>query len=285
MHFSASAWGLIALSVAAAAVYGLAFESKPPSMLRAVVKTVFLAALAGGLKLAGAPTIFVIALAAAALGDFFLAFDKPLVLPLGMVAFLIMQALYIATFLGLIPDASTDIWPRYAMAATVVAIVVAYLIWFWREARPGKNPLLALLAILGAFAIGGFPLVIAATGYVEIDGPNAYNVHPNAPLAGFVLAASIVCIWLRRDLGVIKLVGMIYAAVILQMVFTSFWLPWAGWTVMLGALSFLLSDGVLSAELFRLQPDARARRITGPVVWWTYAAAQLLIAFGVVQLT
>jgi uncharacterized membrane protein YhhN len=51
---------------------------------------------------------------------------------------------------------------------------------------------------------------------------------------------------------------------------------------MLGALSFLVSDFVLSAELFRLPPDAPQRRIAAPVVWWTYAAAQLLIVAGIV---
>ena len=51
---------------------------------------------------------------------------------------------------------------------------------------------------------------------------------------------------------------------------------------MIGALSFLTSDFVLSAELFRLAPDAPARRWTGPVVWWTYAAAQVLIITGIV---
>jgi hypothetical protein len=31
-----------------------------------------------------------------------------------------------------------------------------------------------------------------------------------------------------------------------------------------------------------LPPDAPVRRVTAPVVWWTYAAAQLLIVWGIV---
>ena len=50
--------------------------------------------------------------------------------------------------------------------------------------------------------------------------------------------------------------------------------------VMAGALLFVISDVVLAAELFTLAPDAPVRRITAPVVWWTYVAAQLLITLG-----
>jgi uncharacterized membrane protein YhhN len=53
---------------------------------------------------------------------------------------------------------------------------------------------------------------------------------------------------------------------------------------MLGAVLFLVSDFVLATELFRLPPDAPVRRITAPVVWWTYAAAQVLIVWGVIRL-
>jgi uncharacterized membrane protein YhhN len=61
------------------------------------------------------------------------------------------------------------------------------------------------------------------------------------------------------------------------------WLPWAGLPAMLGVIFFLVSDGVLSVELFRMAPDAPARRITAPIVWWTYAAAQALIVWGIVR--
>jgi uncharacterized membrane protein YhhN len=62
------------------------------------------------------------------------------------------------------------------------------------------------------------------------------------------------------------------------------WLPWAGWPAMIGALLFLTSDFALAAELFRLSPNAPVRRITAPVVWWTYVAAQALIVWGVINL-
>jgi MYXO-CTERM domain-containing protein len=100
------------------------------------------------------------------------------------------------------------------------------------------------------------------------------------PLA--LLAVAVALGWLRRDMGAIKLGGMAYGGAITIMALQAMWLPWIGWPAMLGALSFITSDFVLSAELFRLDSDSPARRITVPVVWWTYVAAQLLIVTGIV---
>jgi uncharacterized membrane protein YhhN len=76
---------------------------------------------------------------------------------------------------------------------------------------------------------------------------------------------------------------MIYAGTISAMAIAAMWLPWVGWPAMIGAVSFLVSDLVLAAELFRLPPDTPARRWTAPIVWWTYAAAQALIICGVIN--
>ena len=75
-----------------------------------------------------------------------------------------------------------------------------------------------------------------------------------------------------------------YAIAITAMGVMAMWLPWIGWPASLGALLFLTSDFVLAAELFRLPADAPARRFTAPVVWWTYATAQVLIVWGVINL-
>ena len=58
-------------------------------------------------------------------------------------------------------------------------------------------------------------------------------------------------------------------------------MPWDGWPAMLGAILFVVSDFVLATELFRLPEDAPVRRITAPVVWWTYVGAQALIVTGI----
>jgi len=218
MEFGPAFWILAGLGVACAAAYGLNFLDKPPSLLRALVKTAFLGFVTAAFVVAGARTELILALALCAAGDFFLAFDKKWILPFGILAFLLAQLLYTLIFFALwmlAPDGS-PLWPRYLMMGLIVLTTLGFLIWMGPK--------------LGWMALGVVPYAIAST--------------------------AMACM--------------------------AMWLPWAGWPAMLGALSFVVSDFVLSAELFRLTPDAPQRRITAPVVWWTYAAAQLLIVTGVV---
>ena len=72
-----------------------------------------------------------------------------------------------------------------------------------------------------------------------------------------------------------------YAIAITAMAAMAMWMPWDGWPAMLGAILFVVSDFVLATELFRLPEDAPVRRITAPVVWWTYVGAQALIVTGI----
>jgi uncharacterized membrane protein YhhN len=217
LTFGPTSWALAGLGAVAALAYGLWFLDKPPSWPRALLKTVPLAALAGAFCLAGAHPLLVLALAASAAGDFLLAFDKPWILPLGILSFLAAQMLYILIFLGLAIGGGDGAWPmlRFGAMAIIVIITIAFLIWM-------------------------------------------------APKLG----------WMA--LGVVP-----YAAAISAMACMAIQLPWSGWPAMLGAASFLVSDLVLSAELFRLPADAPARRITRPLVWWSYIAAQTLIVWGI----
>jgi uncharacterized membrane protein YhhN len=93
--------------------------------------------------------------------------------------------------------------------------------------------------------------------------------------------ALVYFVWLWPKLGLMALGVGPYTLAICAMAFAACWLPWQAWPAMLGALLFVISDGVLAAELFRLAPGAPERAVTGPVVWWTYAAAQGLIVWGV----
>ncbi|HVK81758.1 MAG TPA: lysoplasmalogenase, partial [Verrucomicrobiae bacterium] len=192
----------------------------PRTWPRAVVKTLFMAAFAGALILAGAPTPLILAVIASAFGDFFLAFDKKWLLPFGILSFLVAQLLYVLIFgaVWFFSGDNSPLLPRYVAMAAVIATAIGFLGWMAPK--------------LGWMALGVVPYAIAIT-----------------------------------------LMGV--AAV---------WLPWPGWPAMIGALSFLVSDFVLAAELFRLSPNSPARRITAPMVWWTYAAAQILIILGVLLL-
>lgn len=221
MNFGLIFWALAGAGAAAAIAYGALYLNRPASILRAILKTLFLALLASAFAVAGAHPLFVVALAAAAAGDFFLAFDQKWTLPLGIASFLIAQLAYLLIFIALwigAPDGA-PLWPRYLAMALIALLTLGFLIWMAPK--------------LGWMALGVVPYSLAIT-------------------------------------------AMACAAT---------WLPWAAWPAILGALFFLASDLVLSVELFRLPADAPARRITAPVVWWTYAAAQMLIPFGIVLAT
>ncbi len=213
-------WALMALAAAAAAAYGLYFLQRPPSFVRALVKTAFMGAAAGALVSAGAPFPLVAAIAFSAIGDLFLAFKSKWTLPFGILAFLLTQLTYVVIFTAIwfFSGDNSSLLPRYFAMGAVIVTAILFLVWMAPK--------------LGWMALGVVPYAIAITG-----------------------------------MGV-----------------AAMWLPWAGWPAMLGALLFLASDFVLAAELFRLPADAPVRRITAPVVWWTYAAAQALIILGVINL-
>jgi len=218
--FGPASWALAVLGAAAAVAYGVYFLHRPPSWIRALVKTLFLAAMIGALVAAHAPFPFVLAIAASAAGDFFLAFDRKWLLPFGILAFLIAQLLYVLMFgaIWFFSGDNSPLLPRYVAMALVIVAALGFLIWM-------------------------------------------------APKLGWMAIAVVP-----------------YAAAITAMAVAAMWLPWVGWPAMIGALSFLVSDFVLAAELFRLPEGAPARRLTAPVVWWTYAAAQLLIVWGLIRL-
>lgn len=211
-------WALAALGLVAAVVYGVYFLRRPPSFLRAFAKTGFMGAFAGALILAQAPPPLVLAILFSAAGDFFLAFDKKWVLPLGILAFLATQLLYTLMFgaIWFFSGDNSPLWPRYGAMALVIATALGFLVWM--------GPKLKWMAL----AVVPYALAITLMGVAAM------------------------------------------------------WLPWAGWPASLGALLFLISDFVLATELFRMPADAPARRVTAPVVWWTYVAAQILIVTGLI---
>ncbi len=100
-------------------------------------------------------------------------------------------------------------------------------------------------------------------------------------MGALVAASAGFLLWMAPRLGWMALGVVPYAIAITLMAAMAMWLPWEGWPAMLGAVLFVVSDFVLATELFRLGPDAPSRRVTAPVVWWTYVAAQALIVTGI----
>lgn len=279
-------WALTALSGAAALAYGLYFLKRPPSFVRALVKTLFMGATAAALVSAHAPFPLVVAIVLSALGDFFLAFKAKWTLPFGILAFLLAQLVFVVMFgaIWFFSGDNSPLWPRYAAMVGIGLFLLSFLIWFWRTAEFKQAPISSALTITALVAFGLLlPILIVATlMFVNGEADTRPPLSAFAPLAGFVLVTIGLAAW-RRKLGAVPLVAMIYAGAISAMAIAAMWLPWIGWTAMIGAVSFLASDLVLAAELFRLPPDAPARRWTAPVVWWTYVAAQALIICGVIN--
>lgn len=140
---------------------------------------------------------------------------------------------------------------RWALAAGILAFLLAQLLY--------------LLSFVGLWIMAveqaPFWLRLAASGLVG-------------------LAALAYLLWLSPRLGWLALGVVPYAAAITAMTAMSFWIDWRAWPAMLGAILFMISDGLIAYELFRLPPEAPQRRWTAPAIWWSYIAAQALIALG-----
>ncbi|MCA8886392.1 MAG: hypothetical protein KDA35_07195, partial [Hyphomonadaceae bacterium] len=278
-------WALAALSALAALAYGLYFLGRPPTFVRALVKTLFMGATAAALITAHAPFPLTVAIICSALGDFFLAFKSKWTLPLGIFAFLLAQLVYVVIFgaMWFFSGDNEPLWPRYAAMVAIGVLLVSFLVWFWRTDEFKRAPIGSTLSVVTLLALGvSLPvLVVSLLMYVNGDAASRPSLTAFAPLFTLLFAAILLATW-RRKLGAIQLVAMIYSGTITTMAIAAMWLPWIGWPAMLGAVSFLISDLVLASEMFRLPADAPARRWTAPVVWWTYVAAQLLIITGII---
>lgn len=189
--------------------------------------------------------------------------------------------------------------PNLLSAAVKTAFMAAFAIAF---ARAGAEPLLVVALIASAAGdlflafddkrlvpLGILAFLIAQLAYFFVFlalwtlAPDAAPLWPRTAAMALICATTVgFLVWMAPKLGWMALGVVPYSLAITAMACMAFWLPWAGWPAMLGAVSFLVSDFVLAVELFRLAPDAPARRITAPVVWWSYAAAQALIVVGVV---
>ena len=210
---------------------------------------------------------------------------------------------WVLTVLGAVAAVVYGIRYLHAAPSLSRAVIKTAFLASWTAAFlvAGAHPL--LLIALGASALGDFLLafdkkwilplgilsfLLAQLAYFVIFFFTWIFSGDNAPLWPRYLAMCLVIatslgflVWMAPKLGWLALGVVPYAAAITGMACMAFWLPWPAWPAMLGAASFVTSDLVLATELFRLPPDAPIRRITAPVVWWTYAAAQTLIVVGV----
>ena len=74
-----------------------------------------------------------------------------------------------------------------------------------------------------------------------------------------------------------------YAAIILCMGNAALRLDDTLISAKIGALAFILSDIILTVELFRIKPDAPIKRVTSPLIWGLYYGGQALIAYAFIS--
>lgn len=187
--------------------------------------------------------------------------------------------------------------PSLTRALIKTGALAAWAAAFATTGRPSPLVLAFIFSAIGDFALafdkrwtlgaGIFAFLLAQLLYLLSFFGLWIMAVEQAPL-WFCLAASIAVAllagaylaWLAPKLGWLALGIVPYAAAITAMTAMSFWIDWRAWPAMAGAVLFMISDGLIAYELFRLPPDSAQRRWTVPAIWWTYIAAQALIAIG-----
>ena len=115
---------------------------------------------------------------------------------------------------------------------------------------------------------------------------------PNAlsePIRGAMIVTAILggfgmLTWLWPHLGAMRGAVSAYVAAIVAMLATGLLLPWAAWPVMVGALAFMASDAILSADLFVGAKIVGSERLSGYAIWALYYGGQAAIALGLMGL-
>lgn len=129
---------------------------------------------------------------------------------------------------------------------------------------------IVFVAGMAAFALGHVVYIFCFLEWGRVLGPNKRDY----PVAGIVLLASLILMgWFFPGLGDLMIPALIYQAIITVMVATAMVVK-APMIARLGAVIFMVSDTLIAVGKFTdLDPPAGS-------VWITYAAAQIMIAWG-----
>ena len=155
-------------------------------------------------------------------------------------------ALIAALVLSAIGDAFLAGDPRRWLPPGLGAFLAAHLAYIWLFAHVGG---------------GGWALQAEPWRVIGVVGAFA--------------AGTMMLTWLWSSIGPLRPAVAVYAAALAVMTAAAFTLPRLLWPAVPGAVLFLTSDALLSAELFK---GARSRW-SGPAVWVTYYGAQALISY------
>lgn len=179
---------LWAIGAGGALAYGLVFVEQPVSILRTVVKTSAVAALAVLAYLDGGSVLLAVALAFCALGDAFLAGDPKRWLPFGLAAFLVGHLVYIPLFLeraGAPPG-----WFPFA-AVGIGAVAGLMLRALWGSLGKLRIPVIVyVLAIVGMVVSSlllpraAWPSTVGALAFMASDAILSFDLFKDAKLFG-----------------------------------------------------------------------------------------------------
>jgi uncharacterized membrane protein YhhN len=140
------------------------------------------------------------------------------------------------------------------------------------------------------FKVGLAGFMLAQVGYVVLffnTGLGDFSLLWEQPvrlvLIAVVLAHSVklatqLVRQLPPDMGALIIV---YAIIITLMGVSS--LAFASWTIVLGALLFIISDSLIAYERFILDTQVNQHPWISPAVWVTYYLAQVMITYGVLS--
>lgn len=174
-------------------------------------------------------------------------------------------------------------WPKTVVKTASMALLAA-VAWAY-----GGPVLLVIALALGA--VGDFwlsrdgdaaflmGLVSFALGHLAYIGLllqfGAVPVMGALPVAMAVFAGAMAFVlWPRA--GDLRVPVMVYVAIIATMGVLAFGLSPVWWLGTIAALSFVVSDAILSFELFVLPKESAIRPVTSRLVWITYFAAQAM---------
>ena len=200
----------------------------------------------------------------------------------------IAAVLYAAAFLHRSPSALRTVVKTAAVGALAVIAYLADVPWLLAaglalsavgDAFLAGDPDRWLPAGLGAFLLAHLLYIwfFLETG-LGLASFAASPVRLAGAVAVFVLAAGMLA-WLWRSLGAMRRAVSVYVGAIAVMVAASFTLPAPLWPAALGAVLFMLSDAVLSVELFK----GLKSRVAAHAVWALYYLGQFAIGWAFVR--
>ncbi|SMX43342.1 lysoplasmalogenase [Actibacterium lipolyticum] len=146
--------------------------------------------------------------------------------------------------------------------------------------REGESAFMAGLMGFGAAHLAYIALFLPLGGGLDL----AFELAPLPAIALLVMAISTE-FWLAPHTGALRWAVRCYVVLITVMGLAAFALPAQYHLATVGAGLFVLSDLILSVQLFRLAPTSAVKRPAGWLLWVLYVAGQAFILAAFVPLS